>query len=212
MIHVYAIVEALGPAVDLPPGIDGEPVDRIRAGRLLALISRHGRPLGDVTLDRVMAHETVVEAVMSRRAVVPVRYGVHYSAEQALVADLRASAERLDASLELVRGRVELALRLADRTPLGPPESTGRSGRGYLEGRRRKAALTEITDALRGSTVATVIDEDRGGTTAALLIEAGRVDTVCRAVADEAEARRMVGLSLTGPWPPYSFVELGVAT
>ena len=84
MIHVYAFAEQLE---DLPSldGLDGAPLERVRADEVDAVFSRRTAETSRESLRRdAVAHGAVVEALTSRAAVIaPVRFGELLSDETA---------------------------------------------------------------------------------------------------------------------------------
>lgn len=215
MIYAYGICE---PAIGAPTlrrgGLGGAALRALEREGLAAVYSRHRslqpRPVPKSVLD----HERVVEAIMARGAVLPLRFGTQLEDEEELGAVLAERRDELLRSLERVRGKVELGLRIipsprAEENPA--PEVTGR---GYLMGRvrahrRDRQAVREVHPALALLSEATCIRRPQSGRATfvgAYLVESHRVAEF-RLKAEDL-ARRQAGLQLivTGPWPPYSFV------
>ncbi|HEX6212374.1 MAG TPA: GvpL/GvpF family gas vesicle protein [Methylomirabilota bacterium] len=198
-----------------------------------ARIERHLRDLDWVAL-RGAAHARVVEYFARRLATLPMRLFTLFSGEERAVSHVRGAEARLRRVLERVDGcrewgvRVRLDPALARRrgAPSARPTAARRSGTQFLlakkaerdlaralvrEGRAAVEAafetLAELADATRrrpaaeleGSAV--VLD-------AALLVSARRLARFKRTVRQRAAelAARGYRLTLTGPWPAYSFV------
>jgi hypothetical protein len=183
--------------------------------------------------EKAQAHERVVEQLAETTAVIPLRFGSIYydvSAVEQLVESRRAELLQL---LERVRGRVEIGVqawldprRAVEANPDTPPAG----GRAYLERRRDERARADEA-AIRMQEVLA----DAHERLAALAVEGvlnrpqpreltGRVeemvfngaylvpsndDSIAREVAQLDEQNRALGLSfdVTGPWPPYNFVD-----
>jgi hypothetical protein len=111
VIWVYGICER----PELPPprrrGLAQAPLDGVREGDLLAVISRHVHAPGEPALDALWVHERVVERLMADRAVLPMRFGSKLPDDESLREALVANQESFVAALDRVRGRVELGVR-----------------------------------------------------------------------------------------------------
>ena len=219
MIWVYGICDR----PDLPPprrrGLAQAPLDGVIEGDLVAVVSRHTHPPGEPALDALWVHERVIERIMIDRTVLPMRFGTRLEDDDALRQVLVVRRQEFQATLERVRGRVEVSVRAmqpADdaAAPEPAPAPVATSGREYLEGklrngRRNERDVRSLHDPL-----------------ASLAVEARRqppraADEVLRAsyLIDRAVLARFrgtverlqrnhpgVAILCTGPWPPYSFV------
>jgi hypothetical protein len=228
VIWVYGICER----PDTPPprrrGLAQAPLDGVREGELLAVISRHVHPPGDPALDALWVHERVVERLMADRAVLPMRFGNKLRDDGVLREILAARQEELLATLDRVRGRVELGVRamqpldaqpdasaIADRAP-GSAVTTGRE---YLEaklrdGRRIERGVAALHEPLAKLAVAAQRQPSRSPEEllrASYLVETAVVARFRGAVERLQREHPSVAILCTGPWPPYSFVA-GTAT
>jgi hypothetical protein len=161
----------------------------------------------------VLDHERVVEAIMARGPVLPLRFGTQLEREEDLEAVLVARGDELLRSLERVRGKEEIGLRIIPKSPIADGRAADTSGRGYLLARvqahrRDQQAIDEVHPALTSLSEATRVRRPQSGRAsfvAAYLVDSERVAEF-RLKAEEL-GRRQVGMQLivTGPWPPYSF-------
>lgn len=181
MMWVYGLTDAASlPDVD---GVDGRPLELVRAGDVGAVVSRHDARPTEATTETLWAHERAVEAVAETAAVVPARFGTALAGDDAVASMVRRNREHVVALLELVRARVELSLRI---------------------GGERRADAEALHRALAGRAVRSTSPVLRDGTwTVAFLVERAAVPSFVDALA--AVAPRPLP-TLTGPWPPYSFV------
>jgi Gas vesicle synthesis protein GvpL/GvpF len=222
MIWVYAICER----PEMPPprrrGLAQAPLDGVRAGELLAVISRHVHPPGDPALDALWVHERVVERIMADRAVLPMRFGTKLPDEATLRQVLAAREQELLATLARVRGRVEVGVRAmqalgaeaADDPPPQPPAPIATSGREYLEAKLRNGRQVEREAAALHEPLARLAVEVRRQSArapeellrASYLIENGVLARFRATVERLQRAHPGIAILCTGPWPPYSFV------
>jgi hypothetical protein len=179
-----------------------------------------------------VAHEAVVERFITAAGLLPMKLFTIFTTDDRAVAYIREQGRRIERVLERVLNRDEWGVRVmlngaASRTV--PARVSASSGSGYLERKkaqrdaavelveRARLVVAELYDRLavrsslaRRRTVATV-----GGGGGQLLLDAVFLVPRARASAFKSIARRQAQalkpqgyrLSLTGPWPPYSFIE-----
>jgi gas vesicle protein GvpL/GvpF len=185
---------------------------------------------------RVRAHEAVLEAALRDVPVVPFRFGTIYRSRDQ-VREMLDHHDRLGPALDHVRGRVELGVKAflaaAAADPEPAPEQAGvPAGRRYLEEKQRSRRTAEERDTLKAAVAqetherlaATAVEATANPLQApeisgrdaemllngAYLVEREREAGFRNAL---AELERDLGPSgvlyeLTGPWPPYNFVEV----
>jgi hypothetical protein len=178
------------------------------------------------------AHHAVVDALAEAgHAVLPVRLFTIFSHADAALDTFKRSLPALQRAFDRVRGRQEWVLRIGKpdpgRAPAEPTsEAPAASGTGFLRAKadaRREAlaraervnhdarasfnALAQLADAATSRPV------DPAGNLlcdGALLLPPTRVETVREVLTRHAATLLREGcpVSLTGPWPPYSFASL----
>jgi hypothetical protein len=124
MIYVYAIADR--PQEPLPSqlGQHGGALAKIVWRDVTAVVSTFDGLQLSNTADELWRHEEVVEALMSDRAVVPVRFGTLLSSPQR-VSDLLCRAYgALVQDIEHVRGQVEIGMRFLTAIEHGPVRGT----------------------------------------------------------------------------------------
>jgi hypothetical protein len=184
---------------------------------------------------RVRGHDAVLETAVGAVPVVPFRFGTIYRGEDE-VRSMLSEHERLSDALDRVRGKVELGVKAflaaaaSETEPEGGEESVS-AGRRYLEEKQRARQLAEEREALRArwadethARLAAVAEaatanplqprelsehDEEMFLNGAYLVPLER-DQEFRAVLAELEAElgpSGARFELTGPWPPYNFVE-----
>lgn len=183
------------------------------------------------------AHHAVLEAVAERGPVVPMRLATLFSSDAGVTGTLQERADDFRKALSLIRARREWGVKAYAVKPADPAGEPGREGpatgpgAAYLQ--RRRAQLTASKDA-RAEALAsarTVYAElsrfavssrlyppqapDLAGQqtpmvlNAAYLVADERADEFAAVMTDLTARHRFVQLTLTGPWPAYSFVGEG---
>jgi hypothetical protein len=210
---LYGVVECAPGLVTGSVGVADQPLTAIDGGGLVALVSEHDETPAP-TEDTLWSYEQVLEEQMARAALLPARFGSLFAEVEPIKTALRERRPEFEAGFDRVRGAVELAVRVTLQAPANeevPPGSGG--GREYLMARvRRSQAAGELRSTLQ-SWLDPLARASRYGTsaqlaqalTAAYLVDRERVREFTRRVTELQDHLGPVGLSCTGPWPPYSF-------
>jgi hypothetical protein len=211
VITLYAITDH--PTPPIPP---------LGAMRVIAsgdLAAVCGPVLGrEVTAEALWQHERLVEALMDDRDVLPVRYGTCLPDDAAAVRTLDDNRAAFAASLESVRGAVELAVRVfagagdADRPTAS---QTAMTGTAYLRARARLAADESGAAAIvhrplaRTARAASLARVNRPGELlrAAYLVDRDAGGAFSDRVREIQEENPQLRITCTGPWPPYTFAK-----
>jgi hypothetical protein len=184
-----------------------------------------------------VAHEAVVESFVSAPAVLPMKLFTIFTSDARARDHIRLAGRRIDRLIEQVANHQEWGVRVMFNPPVRAAETRGaeRPTSGGLSGKRylmRKKAEREAAGELARharDTVAGLYDRlaqrsdfarrRKSGELparvqpplldAVFLVGVRQSTRFCRLVAREARAllRHGYQVTLTGPWPPYSFVE-----
>jgi hypothetical protein len=182
--------------------------------------------------DRALAHERVVEHFAASWPILPLKLFTLFSSDERAAQALRERQEDIGRVLARIAGRVEWGVRILFQEtkarkaePREPPPATGKgfllrkkeekdSARG-LAGRARAAVDQAYEDLACRSVAARRHQPEVGEGGARLLLDAaflvpkGDGDGFEAAVQQWADrlAEHACDLNLTGPWPPYNFIE-----
>ena len=212
MTVLYCLIHTDGP-VTLPPGGlpgAGRPRALPLAGGLTAIVATLPDDIYapdvvnaklrdmDWVSKAALGHEQLIESVMrSAAAVLPMKLLTLFSGDERLVKDLSKQRKRLERAAANVAGCEEYGLRIVglDAAPAGPSGDGPRpsSGTAFLE--RKKQVRDDARDqaARRG----VFAREAFGRAAEALAARAPEMHCVFK---------------LTGPWPPYHFVQVDHAS
>jgi hypothetical protein len=228
VLHGYCIRGRGDPEPDaVVEGLGGGGILRIEEGDLVLWCSElDARPA--VTIDHLKAHDNVVRAALRVATPLPLRFGTAFDDEAAARAMLRERSEEFGAALERVAGRVEMGIRVsaaegfeAVPEPRSEPRPKARSGREFLEIRRReldaaasmKAAAGAALDRVESGLVDLALPSHREilpreGVLGlvAHLVHRGDLGLYRQRVAALRDDLPELVLVPSGPWAPYSFV------
>ena len=156
----------------------------------------------EATPERVEQYTSIVTAFAARGAVLPAPVGVVFKSHEAVERWMELHYIALSDALSFVDNRV------VGRVHIHRP--------GITEEREPSsdvtAAAAESLRAVRRAAIATVplrIEAQPGIIlSAAYLVEQGLWDEFARAVQEQDAAAPNLRFELTGPWPPYDFVQM----
>jgi hypothetical protein len=223
ILYLYAVAFAeTEPAGALGTGIGDEPLVLVPVGRLVAIAgSLPGRPSADA--ETLKKQDAVVRRLAGLfAALLPVRFGESVAEEAAVAAKIAPRESELTTALELVRGCVQMTLRIfgeADPMPEPAPARAGGPGARYLEARRQEQAalrslpeIAPLSRALRPLLRAERIERQAAGPLLGTAYHLVPREGTAAYLAAVEEARGRIGgrrIAATGPWPPYAFAPEG---
>ncbi len=216
LLYLYALVDE-EPADPLPQGIAGEPLRLIPHGGIAAVVGEVGsRPRPE--REALQRQDAVVRRLADLfGALLPARFGEAFADEAALAERLSPRAGDLAAALVLVRGCVQMTLRVfGDPETISETEAELQGGPGtrYLETRRRERerahALPEIDSLrqdLRPLLRAERIERHETGRLLGTAYHLVSRDETGAYLAVLEKAKEIGGhrVAASGPWPPYAF-------
>jgi hypothetical protein len=226
-LYVYALVdeEPAVPENALGTGLAGEPLALLRCGAVAAVAGEQEAAPSPSPAALARHDEVVRRLAAAAPAVLPARFGQWMRGEDELRETLAPRAGELAEALALVRGCVQMTLRVFGEAPdpePEPPLPAGGPGARYLAARRhaldRARSLPEIStlrEALRPLLRAERVERHAAGRllgTAYHLVPRERAAEYLGTV--EATGGVLPGgwrVAASGPWPPYAFGPGGIA-
>jgi len=215
---VYAITDRAPEDLEAV-GLGGAELRTVGDEPPFAVVSEHPPPSTRLDEDDLWAHEAVVEELMDRATVLPMRFDGTVDDEAALRRILDERREEFETLLGSVRGAVEIGVRaqVAEEEPVSGDDpgiaGSGGSGTAYLLARaREQRGADDVTTRIHEPLAALSKRSRRGGRglgpglfKAAYLVERERVDAFRARVEELSLELEGGGIVCTGPWPPYSF-------
>lgn len=227
-LYLYAITDQAQVPLCVGPGLHGISPYGLVHRDIAAVVSPLPQAKVLPTEANAWLHESVVEALMAERTVLPARFGTILAGEALVQAALMAHYDNLVANLRCLRGRVELGLRVLwddDEPSESSRQPTNSSGRAYLlarfEEQRLDRAWRERAGALAAELHNTLAQKAADSTyqvlltprlllTAAYLVERDQLTTFKAAVHSLREDHPILRFLFTGPWPAYSFARIAL--
>ncbi|MEO1747302.1 MAG: GvpL/GvpF family gas vesicle protein [Pseudomonadota bacterium] len=202
------------------------PFETVSVAGLCAIVSGAGEDSDGLFADEkrvtdlALRHNELLVQLAAETDLVPVRLGSLYSGVDAVRAHLITQQSRYTKLLAHLSNAIEVSIELkASQSPEKVETSDITSGRAWLAARGAKRNAVRDMAAARMASWSVVADavsglvrghqaDSRGRTQMALLVDRDRIAELERSVSllSRQTARHGLSVTLTGPWPAYSFV------
>jgi Gas vesicle synthesis protein GvpL/GvpF len=212
---------------ETPGGLRGQALARVEAAGLVGWATRCREPDPKFGRADLLEHHQIISRLHEQvDACLPARFPTWYVDEAALRGEIVARRGELEAALDAVRGRCELAVTVLWTAPaeaLTPTESPT-PGTRYLRERQqafagsdqRRARAKELADEIEQLAGTDLVAVRRQvcpsaavAVSSALLAPRARANAL---IARLPRARDGVRILVNGPWPPYTFADTGAST
>lgn len=222
------------PSPGMPPGVRGKPVFVLSQNGLSAGFSELAESDTVPDVAQLLAYEAVIEHFYGARTVIPVRYGCQLKDTSEALQLLERHRDEYAALLAELEGLTEMGIHvLPDRSRPGTESPTGPAapqpvcslrecGAAYLAAQRQhylgldRAALRErslveeLWTSLAGLYVRRKLkppDSNRGCLLSLYFLVPRASVEPFRHAAHHFRSREPIKMLLSGPWPPYNFVD-----
>ncbi len=203
-LRLVGVVRNAGRSLPLRGGVGADP-ERIAFRDIAALVRPGPFALPEIEREAVLAHHHDLDNAMRRGTVLPAPFGIVFRDRAGVLAFLEQQHLSLENALVFADFRWEMRLHMR-RADVGTDN----------------VATTETTREELRETAGRLFGELRQGCRAATSLAADGASLLSTAfLVDRAETRRFVAraeelgqlypelaLDLTGPWPPYDFVQI----
>ncbi|NTX15149.1 GvpL/GvpF family gas vesicle protein [Myxococcus sp. CA056] len=227
--YLYGVVRTEGPLDFGPIGLGMPPahVHAVREGALVALVSSAPARVVDPTRANLLAHQRAAEVVLREHTLLPVAFGTVLGSEAEVRRLLRSAQDALTRTLVALEGKVELGLKvlyhrehLARRMEFEDAGLRRRENELETEHERRlgqavelrasldMAAMLEGLHPLANATRTDAPVGERMLLNAAFLVTRDAVPDFEARVRMLAARSDLYAFRFTGPWAPYSFVDV----
>lgn len=225
-LYVYCLAEGIDSLAETTRGVSEAPVRLLKIDELTALVSDLEIDAVPVTRANVLAHAAVVRSVLDQTTPLPFRFGtLVFEAQLRSYVGSRKTA--LETGLKHVRDCVEMSVKIIWDAPPHDRDSETDATRGigtaFLNEKRREllgneyrsTEAKEISEWLHQTVTGLTRDEkttvhavEKVMLAASHLVERTKLKEYQDKVAEARAARPDLHFLLSGPWPPYTFVNI----
>lgn len=221
-LYVYCLAEQID-TLAVSSGISGAKVEVKDVEGFSVLVSELANDAVPVTRENALTHDSVVRSVLGQTTPLPFRFGT-LTSEKELASYLQAHRQTIKARLALVRGCIEMSVKIISNTDQTDRKAEMRDlgpGAAFLEQKRR-----EILGSDQAKDVAEWLQKELAGTVreaqvtlcpteklivaAAHLVEREQLAIYRGHVGNARKMRPELYFLVSGPWPPYSFSNIGL--
>ncbi len=196
-LYVYGIVPIKNNVKFDFAGLDGEPFTIVPYMDIAAVVSSYPRLNPLVNETEAMQHAEILKKMSEKTTVVPMSFGNVFRDEETLKAVLAKAYDSVDACLGLIKGKIELGVKVVK--PGAGPDYSG--------------AEAEILNCLGRLCVKASRGEsfsDRLLLNYSFLVEKIRLSEFSNAISMLEKRHKGLRFIYTGPWPPYSFINIRI--
>lgn len=229
---LYAIFRGPWPSALTLPGVAGQSVEVVEHQGLGAAVSVLAQAGASADVPSLVAHEQVVEFFFRHRTVIPLRYGAVVGERRGVTALLATHLAEYRALLQALDGFAEMGIQLllddspgrgqTDSAAVAPAQlrSAEPPGASYLLAkklsyssadrmvRRESELVEEVSASVAGLFVRRKVERPFRDRLLRLYFLVPRSAVECfRRTSRQSSRGQPVKLLLSGPWPPYNFVD-----
>jgi len=224
-LYAYCLVEDCDAFDASVRGISGAAVQLLQVDDLAVLVSDFNSDTVAVTRENALDHAAVVRSVLDRTTPLPFRFGTLITEEQ-LRSYIAAHKPALQTRFAHVRGAVEMSVKIIREVSTDHTKHEEiTSGTTFLEEKRREilgdernaAEAREIATWLHEQVETLIRDEqvtlrpsEKLVLAAAHLVNRDKIPQYKENMAQARKNRPELHFLLSGPWPPYSFANIGL--
>jgi hypothetical protein len=224
-LYAYCLVEDCDAFDASVRGISGAAVQLLQVDDLAVLVSDFNSDTVAVTRENALDHAAVVRSVLDRTTPLPFRFGTLITEEQ-LRSYIAAHKPALQRRFAHVRGAVEMSVKIIREVSTDHTKHEEiTSGTTFLEEKRREilgdernaAEAREIATWLHEQVETLIRDEqvtlrpsEKLVLAAAHLVNRDKIPQYKENMAQARKNRPELHFLLSGPWPPYSFANIGL--
>lgn len=201
-VYVYGVVGDADRSID-ERGIDDGELYAIESDGLAAIASPIDTTEPERSEERVRQHDEVLRSALENGggAIVPMQFGMAFESEAAVRNVLEGGREAFERTLDEIGDAVELGVKVVITEPMGQVPTPDEIDE----------QLAELLDPIAVDHVENDRFSDRLLANRSYLVAESDREAFNEAVADLEEAiDDDLVVQYTGPWPPYSFVDIRV--
>lgn len=195
-IYVYGIINNKDIKLDTK-GLKNKPIKKINFNDISALTSFYPNLHPAPKEDEAMQHADILKEIAKKTTVIPMSFGTVFKNQEILETVLSKSYQTVKETLALIDGKIELGIKVV---------------KNQLDDVHNGVAL-EILKSLDQLSVKSVKGDnfsDRLLLNHSFLVEKSKFSKFSDKIAELESKHKDLKFLYTGPWPPYSFVNINI--
>ncbi len=196
-LYVYGIVPFKKNMKFVFDGLREEPLIIVQHEDVAAIVSSYPSLNPMINEDEVMQHSEVLKKLSDKTTVIPMAFGAVFRDEETLKSFLEKTHSTIKDCLELIRGKIELGVKVVKKDLnydcVGCTEEILNSLRSFCI---KESKADNFSDRLLLN--------------CSFLVERAKFSRFSNQVAKLEEEYKGLKFIYTGPWPPYSFININI--
>jgi len=197
-IYVYGIINNKDLKLDIK-GLKNKPIKKIDFRDISALTSSYPALYPVLKEDEAMQHADILKEIAEKITVVPMSFGTVFKDQELLETVLSKSYQAVKQTLVLIDAKIELGVKII---------------KNQLDDIGEGVAL-EILESLNKLSIKSVKGDnfsDRLLLNQSFLVEKNKFSQFSDKISELENKHKDLKFLYTGPWPPYSFVNINIKT
>ena len=197
-IYVYGIINNKGGIKLGMRGLKDSSIEKIDFKDISALISFYPTLHPMLKEDEAMQHAAILKRLAEKTTIIPMSFGTVFKDQEILEIILSKSYQAVKTTLKLIDGKIELGVKVV---------------KNQLDDIHNGVAL-EILESLNKLSIKSIKGDnfsDRLLLNHSFLVEKNKFSRFSEEIAKLEKKHNDLKFLYTGPWPPYSFVNINVA-
>jgi gas vesicle protein GvpL/GvpF len=217
-VLAYCVAEQEAHFSSLGTGVEGAPVRWIDVGRLRCFVSDFAAQMPYAPVpEMVKAFSQVLQRIFAQAVIIPFRFPTIVESEDTLRQFVESREAEYGSALKRLRNKVQMDVRIISKARESVNSSStqsgrGKSGRGYLEGRRERyqqaqSVMDEFRRVSNSLAVEWIQRDTPSGIRSFALVDRSSLAVFLERIGSVVTPAD-ISARITGPWPPSEFVEI----
>jgi len=197
-LYVYGIINNQSIKLDVK-GLEDKPIEKINFKDIYALTSRYPNLHPTLKEEETLQYADILKKIAEKTTIIPLSFGTVFKDQEILEKVLSKSYLAVKNTLRLIENKIELGVKVIKNQADGLPEE--------LE------LTQEILEPLNKLSIKSVKGDnfsDRLLLNYAFLVEKNKFSQFSEEIANLEKEYQDLKFVYTGPWPPYSFVNIKI--
>lgn len=196
-LYVYGIINNQHIELDIK-GLEDKPIEKINFEDICVLTSLYPNLHPILKEEWALQHADTLKKIAEKTTVVPLSFGAVFKDQEILERVLSKSYQAIKNTLRLIENKIELGVKVIKNQADDLPEEL----------------VQEILEPLNKLSIKSVNGDnfsDRLLLNYAFLVEKNKLSQFSEEIANLEKKYQDLKFVYTGPWPPYSFVNIRIA-
>jgi len=195
-IYLYGIINKKNAKLNIR-GLKNKPIEEINFKDVSALTSSYPNLNPQLNEEEAVQHANILKRIAKKTTVIPTSFGTVFKDNEILETVLSTSYQAVKQTLALIEGKIELGIKVVKNKTYDVPNG----------------AALEILESLDKLSVKSAKGDnftDRLLLNHSFLVEKNKFSKFSNEIAKLEKKHKDLRFLYTGPWPPYSFVNINI--